>query len=104
MLTSVMTRTGAGLLGVLAVVALSATSLIFSAQARAEPNGGRAFDPPRLSFVGSVGSVRPGMTRDAVEYLYGDTNQGKLQIIDHYFPTGTKYAGIPLFVVTYRLH
>jgi hypothetical protein len=44
------------------------------------------------------------MTRDAVEYLYGDTNQGRLQVFDDYFPKGTKYRGVPLFVMTYRLH
>ena len=42
------------------------------------------------------------MTREAVEYLYGET--GRLQILDRYFPRGTKYEGVPLFVMTYRLH
>ena len=91
-----------------ALVAVSLTAVVVSffagATARAAADVQSAFDPPSLRFVGSIGSVRLGMTRDAVEYLYGDTNQGRLRIDDDFFPVGTKYEGVPLFVMTYRLH
>ena len=61
-------------------------------------------DPPRIVFNKSVGDVRLGMSRDEVEYLYGDTNQGDLEILNHYFPQGTKYFGKPLYRMTYPLH
>jgi hypothetical protein len=88
----------------LLVIAITVVLVAASLQARADSDRRMVFDPPTLRFVGSIGSVRLGMTRDAVEYLYGDTNQGRLQIRDDYFPPGTKHEGVPLFVMTYRLH
>lgn len=61
-------------------------------------------DPPRIVFNHSIGDVRLGMSRDEVEYLYRDTNNGRLEILDHYFTQVTKYSGKPLYRMTYPLH
>ena len=61
-------------------------------------------DPPRIDFNQKIGDVRLGMSRDEVEYLHGDTNNGHLEILNHYFPQGTKYFGKPLWRMTYPVH
>jgi hypothetical protein len=69
-------------------------------QAEARPS----FDRSSVVFNTSIGEIELGMTRDQVEYLYGDTNDGRLELLDTYFPKGTKYAGKTLYRMTYRLH
>src|SRR3954454_4909114 len=85
----------------LCVVAI--TGIDASAVASARPSE-RGFDHSSIVFGRSIGDVRLGQSQDQVEYLYGDTNKGKLETLDNYFPRGTKYAGKPLVQMTYRLH
>ena len=65
-------------------------------------HAGTTFDSRRIVFGRSVGDVHLGMTREQVEYIYGDP--GKVEVLDSYFPGGTKYDGKPLVRMSYRIH
>jgi prepilin-type processing-associated H-X9-DG protein len=58
-------------------------------------------DTPAIAIHKSIGDVRLGMARSAVQTAYGS---GRTVRLRHYFPVGTKYHGKVLYRTTYSLH
>jgi hypothetical protein len=58
-------------------------------------------DTPALVVHKSIGDVRLGMSRSAVQAAYGS---GRTERLRHYFPVGTKYHGKVLSRATYWVH
>ncbi len=82
--------------------------LVASLIAAAGCNSANRTDPapaeesPRIVFGGSIGDVRLGMHRLTVERRYGEPDG--VNVLQDYFPGGTRYHGKPLIRVFYRIH